>query len=77
MPKKRIGKRFIPVMTDRKLKSEITIDADYLTNIRRRPTPFSERFKRWMGESWINQGFVTVIILLILAIIFNLIGLYG
>ena len=76
MPKKRTYKRFVPVMTDRKLKSEIITDTDYLINIRRRPIPFSEKFKRWMGESWINQGFVTVIILLILAIIFNLIGLY-
>lgn len=60
----------------RKLNPEITSNTDYLTNIRRRPIPFSERFKRWMGESWINQGLVTIIILVIFAVIFNLIGLY-
>ena len=63
-------------MSERRLKPEITSSADYLSNIRRRPKSFSNRFKEWLELSWLNQGLVTVVILIILWLIFNLIGLY-
>ena len=77
---KRTGERYrvvVPEFENRKLRSEITSDTDYLTNIRRRTIPFSDRFKDWLAISWINQALVTGVILVILWIIFTLIGLYN